>query len=120
MEAIANKIKALRHELGMPQREFAKKIGIHPAQLARYEVSRSTPSIDILINIAKFCEVSVDYLVFGLDKEVLKRSRINDLELLELLRRIDNLKKPERDKLKWAIQGLLTSKNNTEVPCGKK
>ena len=111
MEAVATKIKALRKELGSTQRELAEKVGIHPAQLARYELGLSTPSLGVLIRLAKYCEVSIDYIVFGVDKEVAKRSRIQDQELLDLTRRIDNLKRPQRDKVKWAIQGLLSNGN---------
>ena len=111
MEAVATKIKALRKELGSTQRELAENVGIHPAQLARYELGLSTPSLGVLIRLAKYCEVSIDYIVFGVDKEVAKRSRIQDQELLDLTRRIDNLKRPQRDKVKWAIQGLLSNGN---------
>jgi len=109
MEFVATKIKALRKELGLTQKELAEKVSVHPAQLARYELGLSTPSIGVLIKLAKYCEVSIDYIVFGIDKQVAKRSRIQDQELLDLTRRIDNLKRPQRDKLKWAIQGLLSN-----------
>jgi len=109
MEAVHAKIKDLRKELGLTQKELAGKIGIHPTQLAKYELGISTPSLGVLTKMAKYCEVSIDYIVFGLDKEIAKRSRIQDHGILDLLRRIDNLKRPQRDKLKWAIQGLLSN-----------
>lgn len=109
MEFVATKIKALRKELRLTQKELAEKVGVHPAQLARYELGLSTPSLGVLIRLAKYCEVSIDYIVFGVDKEVAKRSRIQDQELLDLIRRIDNLNRPERDRVKWAIHGLLTN-----------
>lgn len=107
MEAVATKIRALRKELGTTQRELAEKVGIHPAQLARYELGLSIPSLGVLIKLAKYCEVSIDYIVFGVDKDAAKRSRVQDQELLDLTRRIDNLKRPQRDKVKWAIKSLL-------------
>lgn len=109
MEAVATKIKNLRQELGLTQKELAEKIGIHPTQLAKYELGLSTPSLSALVKLAKYCEVSIDYIVFGLDKEMIKTSKIQDQELLDLTRRIDNLKRPHRDKIKWAIQGLLSN-----------
>jgi transcriptional regulator with XRE-family HTH domain len=113
MEKVAIKIRALRDELGLTQKELAEKVGVHPAQLARYELGISTPSLSVLVKLAKYCEVSIDYIVFGIDKETAKRSRIQDHELLDLSRRIDNLKRPQRDKVKWAIKGLLTGDKNT-------
>jgi transcriptional regulator with XRE-family HTH domain len=107
MESVPTKIKHLRKEIGLTQRELAEKVGIHPAQLARYESGLSTPSLGVLIKLAQYCEVSIDYLVFGIDKEAARRSRIKDQNLLDLTRRIDNLKRPQRDRIKWAIEGML-------------
>ena len=108
--SLGTRIKLLRKEINLSQDNFAKKIGVHGRQLSRYEVGSSKPSLDILIKIARFCEVSIDYLVFGQDKEVAKRARINDDELLDLLRQTDKLKKAERDKIKWIIKAALNNK----------
>ena len=109
MEAVHTKIKSLRKELGLTQKELAEKIGVHPAQLAKYEIGLSTPSLGVLVKLAKYCEVSIDYIVFGHDREMSKRSKLQDQELLDLARRIDRLNRPKRDKLKWAIQSLLAN-----------
>ncbi len=106
---LGERIRNFRKQMGLTQDEFAAKLNMHGRQLARYEGGRTTPSINILAKIADFCEVSLDYLVYGQDKKIAKRANINDLELLDLLRRIDSLKKPQREKLKWAVQGLLKS-----------
>ncbi len=105
--SLGSRIRVLRKELSLTQDEFADKIGVHGRQLSRYEIDINKPSIDILIKIADVCEVSLDYLGYGIDKKLLKRSKIDDNELLELTRRINQLKKPQRDKIKWAIHALL-------------
>lgn len=107
---IAETIKTLRKEMKLTQDKFAGKIGIHGRQLARYEVGKSTPSIDALTKIAKFCEVTADYLIYGHDNQLADRLKVKDPELLDLLRMIDRLKKPERERLKWALHGLLNNK----------
>lgn len=104
---IGNRIKKLRKELGLTQDELAAKIKIHGRQLGRYELGRSVPAINTIKKIANFCEVSIDYLIYGQDKKIAKRTKINDPEILDILRRMDNLKKPQRDKIKWAIKSLL-------------
>lgn len=106
---IGESIRKFRKEMNLTQDEFAARLSMHGRQLARYEVGRSIPSIEIIKKIADFCEVSIDYLVCGQDKKMADRAKINDREVLDLLRRIDRLKRPQRDKLKWAIQGLLTN-----------
>ena len=105
--AIGNRLKELRKELNLTQDELGAKLGVHGKQLARYEIGKMMPSIKVLSKIADFCEVSLDYLVYGNDKKLASRSQINDAELLDMLRRIDRLKKPKRERLKWAIKGLL-------------
>ena len=105
--SIGNQIKKLRKEIGLTQKELGSKIGVHFAQLARYEAGRSIPSIDVLKKIANYCEVSIDYLAYGEDKDIQKKFQINDTELLDLLRRTDHLKKSRREHLKWVITALL-------------
>jgi transcriptional regulator with XRE-family HTH domain len=111
MKNVATKIKDIRKELGLSQRGLAEKVGVHPAQLARYELGLSTPSLAVLVRIAQYCEITIDYLVFGVNKEMAKNSRIKDQQLLDLSRRIDNLKRPQRDRIKWAIEGMLNHNN---------
>lgn len=107
--SIGKRIRDLRKDLKLTQNKFGDKIGIHGRQLGRYEEGINTPSIGILMKVADYCEVSLDFLAYGVDKKLSKRSQIDDAELLDLTRRVDNLKKAQRDKVKWAIQGLLTN-----------
>jgi transcriptional regulator with XRE-family HTH domain len=104
---LGDKIKKIRQDLKLSQEGLATKIKIHTKQLAKYESNRTTPSIDSLIKIAKFSEVTLDYLVFGEDKNFTAKTKINDTDLLELFRRINQLKKSQRDKIKWALEALL-------------
>lgn len=106
---MGDRIRTLRKEMGLTQQEFADRVGIHIIQITRYETGKSVPSVNVLDKIAKFCEVTVDYIIHGTDKEMAKRTRVNDTELLDLFRRINNLKKGNRDRLKWAIAGLLNN-----------
>ena len=108
---LQNKMKDLRRELGLTQKEFATKIGIHLSQIAKYESGVSIPSIPVLVKIARACQTSLDHIVFGVDKKLSKKARINDEELLDLLRRIDKFPKNKREKTKWAIKGIISSDN---------
>jgi transcriptional regulator with XRE-family HTH domain len=105
--SIGNRIRGLRKDLGLTQNKFGEKLDIHGRQLARYEEGINTPSIDVLMKIADYCEVSLDFLAYGVHKKLAKRTQINDNELLDLTRRIDNLKKADRDRIKWTVKSLL-------------
>ncbi|ALO13833.1 HTH-type transcriptional regulator SinR [Salinivirga cyanobacteriivorans] len=83
---IGNKIIQLRKQHNLSQSDLAKKIGASRTIVGNYERNTNTPSIEILVKIAKVFNVSVDYLVgegklSTYDKEVLKR--IEDIEQLD-------------------------------------
>lgn len=59
---LAQRLKTLRNEMNMTQVQFAKKMGVTQATLSAYENSQKKPSLDIIMDIAKKCEVSLDWL----------------------------------------------------------
>lgn len=106
---LGDRIRQLRKELGMSQAELAKKVDMHPRQLPRYEIGAGKPSIETLKKLAKYLEVSTDYLLYGEDGILKKKTKIEDSELLHLFQRVDRLKKPLRERLKWGIESLLSN-----------
>lgn len=57
-----NRLKELRKLKNLTQRELAKQIGITQPALSNYEDGRN-PEISILIKLADYFNVSVDYLI---------------------------------------------------------
>lgn len=57
------KLKQLRSEKGLSQKEIAKIIGVSVSAYSNYEQGIREPSYDILIKIAQYFEVSTDYLL---------------------------------------------------------
>ena len=83
---IGSKIISLRKKLSLSQSELAKKVNVSRTIIGNYERNENTPSIDILLKIAKVFDVSVDFMIgegqlSTYDKDVLKR--INDIEQLD-------------------------------------
>jgi len=83
---IGSKISTLRKEKGWSQGDLAKQSGVFREMIGNYERNANTPSIEVLINLAKVFNVSVDYIIgegelAALDKELLKR--IEDIEKLD-------------------------------------
>ncbi|WP_100066012.1 helix-turn-helix domain-containing protein [Miniphocaeibacter massiliensis] len=60
---IGDKIKTLRKEHNLTQTELGKILGIEKSTVSMYENNRSTPNDDIKIKIAKYFNISVDYLI---------------------------------------------------------
>lgn len=62
---INNKLKELRSAVGLNQSEMAEKLGVSVSSYQKYERGKNSimPSIEVLIKIAEFFGVSVDYLL---------------------------------------------------------
>lgn len=58
-------IKELRKERGIKQVELARDLGITLSCVAMWEISLRVPSADMLIKIAEYFGVTVDYLLCG-------------------------------------------------------
>ena len=63
MNKFAERLKKLRLEKHLSQRELGLKIKVSQAAIARWEANLQVPNIDIAIAVAQFFGVSVDYLV---------------------------------------------------------
>lgn len=61
-------LKELRTEKGLTQTEVATKLNISRQVYANYENEINQPDCKMLINLAKFFEVSIDYLL-GLEDD---------------------------------------------------
>ena len=59
------RIAALRRAAGWNQAELARRLRISPSAVGMYEQGRREPSADMLVQIARVLEVSVDYLLTG-------------------------------------------------------
>ena len=56
-------MKDLRTENGLTQRELGEKLGYCNQTVSFWESGRREPDLDALVAVAKFFDVSVDYLL---------------------------------------------------------
>lgn len=61
-------IRELRNIRGISQIQLANKLGVTKQSVSNWENDNILPSIEMLVKIANFFEVSTDYLL-GLDKK---------------------------------------------------
>ena len=101
----ANRLTTLRKQKKIAQNELAKRVGIHPNVLGRYEREEANPSIDMAVKLADALEVSIDFLVGKTDVE-LDKSILNKV--------IDIQKLPEEDKkcIMYSLNGLIQHAKN--------
>lgn len=59
---VGNRLKELRSIKKMTQKEFSAFLGIPQPSVSAYENSKNSPTIEVLIDIANKCNVSLDWL----------------------------------------------------------
>jgi transcriptional regulator with XRE-family HTH domain len=83
---IGERIIQLRKQQNLSQAELADKAKVSRTIIGNYERNANTPSIEVILKIAKVFNVSVDFLIgegelSSFDKELLKR--IEGIEKLD-------------------------------------
>ena len=63
MNQLAAQFKKVRSELGFTQKQTADGIGVSEQAYQRYEYGKVVPSALVLIALADYFDVSLDYLV---------------------------------------------------------
>ena len=77
MEAIVEKLKELRKQMGKTQADIARYLGISYPAYAHYESGRRDPDPHSLNKLADYFGVSVDYLLGRKEPDPSKGKRIN-------------------------------------------
>lgn len=60
---LGERLKELRCDRGLTQKQLAVELGINKVTYSRYESSLREPSISTLIKIANYYGVTVDYIL---------------------------------------------------------
>ncbi|WP_295079921.1 helix-turn-helix transcriptional regulator [Ruminococcus sp.] len=74
------------------QYELAEELGITQQEISRYERGEIKAPINYIIDLAKFCNVSVDYIL-GLSRDTTDMLSDEDFELLEIYDKLDDSNK---------------------------
>ncbi len=90
-------IKKLRLARGISQVELAVKLHVSKQCVSNWENDNIQPSVEMLIKLARFFEVSTDYLL-GMDmRESLYIDGLTEREIAHLKLIIDDLKNKSRN-----------------------
>lgn len=63
MTLISERLQSLKRQKGVMQKDIASSIGLSIRGYQRYEKGERNPTADILIKLADYFDVSIDYLV---------------------------------------------------------
>lgn len=94
----ADNLKQLRKEKGMTQTQFASEFNIATGTIAMWETGKRTPDTETLKKIARFFNVSIDFLLDNEKSPTEESEEPEDEELIILNRNAKKLS-PEQQKL---------------------
>ncbi len=63
IKELGEKIRELRTECGLSQKQLAAKIGVATNTVSQYESGKSKTSIDVLANLAVELDTTTDFLL---------------------------------------------------------
>lgn len=104
-----NRILQLIEENGLSARSFAQKIGLSANCVSEWKSGRIKPSLEHIIRIAAFFDVSADYLL-GLSDS--RKYIVNDNQINALY---DELSDIDKEKVKAYINDLLQAQKYAEL-----
>lgn len=105
---LGKRIKQLRKEKGLTQKELANQIGSSHAQLNKYESGLNTPPLDRLLLLAEVLETSVDYLLAGHGKG---EPPLNSQRLIQRFQTIEEFDADERETIIKVLDAMIAKHN---------
>ncbi|MFD2043592.1 helix-turn-helix domain-containing protein [Ornithinibacillus salinisoli] len=101
MNGFGNRLKALREKRALTPDQMAEQIGFTKSVIWSYEMEKKEPSVRHILRLANFFDVSIDYLLKGVEiNQTLDLQHISDLKRHTLT--IDN-RQLSKDELVDAI-----------------
>lgn len=113
MDTIGERLRYLREQLGVSQQKVSENTGISRGNLSNYEKNRVKPGSNTLAELAKFYNVSSDWILTG--KTSTELNKANDLSSETY---IDGTKMSSKDKktlakvIEGALGDVMLSNNN--------
>ena len=92
MVNMGNKLKSLRLEKKLTQKQIADRIGLAISAVSSYESGSRYPSYDVLVKLARIFHVSTDYLLGMTDKRNLDVTGLYDDEIELVSQLVDKLR----------------------------
>lgn len=74
METMGERLLALRRKKGITQEDLAEKLTVSRQSVSNWELNKTLPDTDKLFALAKIYEVSLDFIVFGIEPEAKEKN----------------------------------------------
>ena len=93
MVNMGNKLKTLRLEKNMTQKQIAERIGVAISAVSSYEAGVRYPTYDTLVKLARIYHVSADYLIGISDTRSLDVDGLDEESIAIVSQLIEKLRK---------------------------
>ena len=94
-------LKRIRNEKNITQVRLSIAAEVSQETISAYESGKAMPSVDTLIKIADFLDVSIDYLLGRTDNPLVNTSiKNNDNEIISIFNKLN--KEQKEDVIKYA------------------
>jgi transcriptional regulator with XRE-family HTH domain len=111
---LGSKLKQLREERGIYQKELATRIGVSTAVISGYENNNRIPSRETLNKIADFYGVTTDFL--------LNREEETELPayIMKIAKDLNNLPSGRKEEITEMVRGLIKLAESAEKENNRK
>ena len=89
---MGEKLKSLRIEKNLTQKQVADRIGLAISAVSSYESGTRYPSYDVLVKLARIFHVSTDYLLGITNTRNIDVTGLNDNEIELVSQLVDTLR----------------------------
>ena len=93
MVSMGDKLRSLRIEKNLTQKQVADRIGLAISAVSSYESGSRYPTYDTLIKLARMFHVSTDYLLGIADKRNIEVTGLTDEDVGLISQLVDKLRK---------------------------
>lgn len=111
--SLGERIAKLRKQRGWKQKDFAKKVDVHPAHVSRWERDHMRPSTKALSLMAEVFDISVDELLA--EPESNGQPVVRDPQLLRTFQQAQQLAEEDKAIIVRMVEALVTKKKMEEV-----
>lgn len=89
---MGEKLKSLRIEKKLTQKQVADRIGLATSAVSSYESGTRYPSYDVFVKLSRIFHVSTDYLLGMTDRRNIDVTGLNDNEIELVSQLVDMLR----------------------------
>ncbi|MCR4668939.1 MAG: helix-turn-helix domain-containing protein [Clostridia bacterium] len=107
----STRVKELREKAGFSMDQLAKKLGITKSRVNMWENNGTVPRMNVLVELAKFFNVTTDYLLGNDDASNLS---LNNARLSTLQRNLGKLSDADLEKAEGMLKAVFMDIFNDE------